>query len=149
MSSDDYERELVNYLYDLRFAVQRAAASGSATENELPDVIGLRDGPRTHHLWAIEGKTSSDHHIYLPQEEVESLKDYADRGGLDALLAGRWKNDHDTGWNRWNDEYDVKAHYLFHVDDVYRTDSGKYRLTRPDHPKAPEPAFVVTSEGME
>lgn len=55
------ERELVNRLDAIGFAVMRAPASGSATDRELPDALA-GDG---ENFYAIEAKSSAGHRSTL------------------------------------------------------------------------------------
>lgn len=71
------ERELVNRLDEIGFAVMRAPASGSATERDLPDLLA-GDGER---FYAIEAKSSSGDPIYLDNAEVEALMFFATKFG--------------------------------------------------------------------
>lgn len=149
MTGSSYERELVGRLERARFAVMRAPSSGSATERELPDIRAIRDGYNEPYSWAIEAKANSRPLIYLDATEIDKLRTFAALGGHEVLLAGRWKQDHDTGWNQHNDAFDAKAWYLYHPDDVHRTgengDGGNYRLKRPDRDGAETPRYVVTN----
>lgn len=145
-----YEREFVNLLEKHGFAVMRAPSSGSGTERELPDVVALRSNESgLEEAYAIEHKTNSEHHIYLTEDEVDKLVSFAAAGGLIPLLSGRWKEDHDAGWNHHNDEYDTTGYYLLTPHQCYRTDGGNYRITRPDESEFPEwPNMVVTDDSV-
>lgn len=106
---DRRERELVNMLDERGFAVMRAPASGSATERELPDVLAGDDGE----FYAFEAKSSGGDPIYIPQREVDGLRFFATNFGARPRLAFR---------------FDYKDWYFFRPTDVYRTDSGNYRM---------------------
>ncbi len=105
------ERELVNLLDEIGFAVMRAPASGSATERELPDVLA-GDGER---FYAIEAKSSSGDPIYLDGGEVEALCFFASSFGADPRIGIRFD---DTDWA------------FFDPDDCYVTEGGNYRVKR-------------------
>lgn len=105
------ERELVNLLDEIGFAVMRAPASGSATDRELPDVLA-GDGGR---MFAIEAKSSSGNPIYLEKAEVEALQYFAANFGAQARIGVRF-DQHD-----WN---------FFDPDELYRTEGGNYRVKR-------------------
>ncbi|MFB6109389.1 MAG: Holliday junction resolvase Hjc [Halodesulfurarchaeum sp.] len=105
------ERELVNKLDANGFAVMRAPASGSATDRDLPDVLA-GNGER---FYAIEAKSSSGDPIYIDSEEIESLQYFADGFGAEAKIAVR---------------FDETAWAFFSPGEVYRTDSGNYRIKR-------------------
>lgn len=66
---DRYERKLVNALVDDGWYAQRTAASGSATENDLPDVVAAKDGRRE----VIELKYSSSPPVYVSPDKVDGL----------------------------------------------------------------------------
>ncbi len=108
---DRRERELVNRLDELGFAVMRAPASGSATERELPDVLA-GDGTA---FYAIEAKASAGRPIYLSGEEVEALIYFAQNFGAKPLVAAR---------------FDREAWYCFHPATLYQTDGGNYRVKK-------------------
>ncbi len=105
------ERELVNLLDEAGFAVMKAPASGSATERDLPDVLA-GNGER---FYAIEAKASSGKPIYLDEEEVKSLKYFAENFGAEAWIAVR---------------FDREDWYFFRPSELYRTDSGNYRVKK-------------------
>lgn len=108
---DRRERELVNRLDELGFAVMRAPASGSATERELPDVLA-GDGTA---FYAIEAKASAGRPIYLSGEEVEALIYFAQNFGAKARIGVR---------------FDREDWYFFHPGDLYTTDGGNYRVKK-------------------
>jgi len=124
---DRHERNLVDALETDAFRCMRGPSSGSSTTRELPDVLagsGTKDL-----LLAIEAKSSSGDPIYIEAEKVASLVEFAHGAGAIALLAARFNAGsspddplHDT------DEIDK---WRFHrPDDLYRTDSGNYRIKR-------------------
>lgn len=108
---DRRERELVNSIYDRKWAVMRAPASGSATERELPDVLA-GDGSA---FFAIEAKSSSGDPIYIDSTEIDGLVYFADHFGAVPLVGAR---------------FDREDWYFAHPDDMYRTDGGNYRVKK-------------------
>ncbi|WP_248518021.1 Holliday junction resolvase Hjc [Salinarchaeum laminariae] len=108
---DRRERELVNELDAIGFAVMRAPASGSATERELPDVLA-GDGEA---FYAIEAKSSAGDPIYLTGEEIEALIYFAQNFGARPRVAAR---------------FDREAWYFFHPADLYATDSANRRVKK-------------------
>lgn len=108
---DRRERELVNRLDGLGFAVMRAPASGSATSRELPDVLA-GDGSV---FYAIEVKASAGDPIYLEGEEVEALVYFARNFGAKPRVGVRFDRE---DWS------------FFHPHDLYRTDGGNYRVKK-------------------
>jgi Holliday junction resolvase len=105
------ERELVNKLDEKGFAVMRAPASGSATDRDLPDVLA-GDGER---FYAIEVKSSNGDPIYIDSEEIDSLQYFAEGFGAKSKIAVR---------------FDKMEWAFFSPKDLYRTDSGNYRIKR-------------------
>ena len=108
---DRRERELVNRLDEVGFAVMRAPASGSSTERELPDVLA-GDGER---FYAIEAKSSAGDPIYLDGAEVEALEFFAEKFGAAPRIGVR---------------FDQEAWTFFDPADLYRTDGGNYRVKK-------------------
>jgi len=108
---DRRERELVNKLDDVGFAVMRAPASGSATERELPDVLA-GDGDT---FYAIEAKSSAGDPIYLDGEEVYALVYFSRNFGAKPRIGVR---------------FDREDWYFFHPDDLHQTDGGNYRVKK-------------------
>lgn len=106
---DRRERELVNLLDEVGFAVMRAPASGSATDRELPDVLA-GDGER---FYAIEAKSSSGNPIYLDGAEVEALRYFATNFGALPRIGIRFDN---QDWA------------FFDPDELYMTGAGNYRV---------------------
>lgn len=105
------ERELVNLLDEIGFAVIRAPASGSATDRELPDVIA-GDGER---FYAIEAKSSNGNPIYLTAEEVDALNYFAEGFGATPRIGIR---------------FDEEAWAFFAPEDLYETEGGNYRVKK-------------------
>lgn len=105
------ERELVNALDDMGFAVMRAPASGAATDRDLPDVLAGNDGD----FYAIEAKSSAGDPIYIPFEEVESLLFFAHNFGAEPRIGSR---------------FDREDWYFFHPSNLYQTRGGNYRVKK-------------------
>ena len=105
------ERELVNLLDGIGFAVMRAPASGSATERELPDVLA-GNGER---FFAIEAKSSSGSPIYLDGEEVDALTYFAENFGATPRIGIR---------------FDEEDWTFFDPDELYVTPGGNYRVKK-------------------
>ncbi len=108
---DRRERELVNRLDEVGFAVMRAPASGGATQRELPDVLA---GNSTV-FYAIEAKSSSGDPIYLTGEEVEALVYFSQNFGAKPKIGVR---------------FDREDWYFFHPADVHQTKGGNYRVKK-------------------
>jgi Holliday junction resolvase len=105
------ERELVNLLDEVGFAVMRAPASGSATTRELPDVL-VGDGKR---FYAMEAKSSSGDPIYLAAEEIGALTCFAGNFGAEPRIGIR---------------FDEQDWAFFDPEELYRTEAGNYRVKR-------------------
>ena len=110
---DRRERELVNRLDELGFAVMRAPASGSATSRELPDVLA-GDGTV---FYAIEVKASAGNPIYLDEKEVYDLVYFARNFGAEPRIGVR---------------FDREDWYFFDPrgDAIHQTDGGNYRVKK-------------------
>jgi Holliday junction resolvase len=116
MDGSREERRLVRYLNGCGFYPMRAPASGSATENDLPDVIASRKNGAE--MWAGELKTAKDGRGYFGPDEVDALQRFADAYGARALLILRPGGD--------------RVFHCLPVEDAEQTNSGNYRLHEPD-----------------
>lgn len=87
----------------------RAAASGSATAADLPDVRFAHDGLS----FAAEEKTTDEPYVYVDPREIEALQDYAGAFGMHAVVIGRFKGE--------------RAWYVWNPHDMDRTVAGTYR----------------------
>lgn len=105
------ERELVNLLDGVGFAVMRAPASGSATDRDLPDVLAGNG----ESFYAIEAKSSSGNPIYLDAEEVEALTFFAENFGALPRIAIR---------------FDEEAWAFFDPETLYVTEAGNFRVKK-------------------
>lgn len=108
---DRRERELVNALDELGFAVMRAPASGSATERNLPDVLA----GNSQTFYAIEAKSSSGKPVYLTGDEVEGLVYFARNFGAQARIGVR---------------FDREDWFFFHPGTLHVTPGGSYRVKK-------------------
>lgn len=110
---DRRERELVNRLDELGFAVMRAPASGSATSRELPDVLA-GDGSV---FYAIEVKASAGKPIYLDGKEVYDLVYFGRNFGAQPRIGVR---------------FDREDWYFFDPrgEEIHETDGGNYRIKK-------------------
>jgi Holliday junction resolvase len=117
---DRSERAFVRMFKDTEhWWAQRAAASGAATEADLPDVTFAHDGI----AFAGEEKTTSEPYIYVDPEEYSQLEDYAQAYGMEPVLLGRFKRGSDglpTGASS-------RAFYVWNPVDMERTDAGTLR----------------------
>ncbi len=116
------ERELVNWLDENGWAVMRAPASGAATERDLPDVL-FGNGDR---FIATETKASNGDPIYLDQEEVEALRYFAENFGAEPHVSVKF----DTEYGDPSYGEDRPGFYFIHIDDLYQTDGGNYRVKK-------------------
>jgi Holliday junction resolvase len=83
------ERGLVNTLWRRGFAVVRAPASGSATKRPLPDIVA---GSRRRGLqFAFEVKTTRAETLYVDDESINQLVEFAQTFGCEPFLAVRFK----------------------------------------------------------
>jgi Holliday junction resolvase len=105
----EYERRLVQIFRETdEWVAQRAAASGSATTGELPDVTFAENSI----AFAGELKTTSKNHVYLEPEEIEALRTYCYAYGMEPVAIGRFKGE--------------TAYYVWSPGEMDRTDSGNY-----------------------
>lgn len=105
------ERELVNLLDGVGFAVMRAPASGSATDRELPDVLAGNG----ESFYAIEAKASNGNPIYLDEAEVDALRFFALNFGAEPRIGIR---------------FDEEDWAFFDPDKLYVTEVGNYRVKK-------------------
>jgi len=111
------EREFRNYCREHDHLVAlRMPASGSGTDMDLPDMLVGGDTNLLDTPWAVELKTADPEsgYVYLPSEEVEALRRFAEAFDANPLIGARW--DGDTAW------------YLDSPGAFHRTDSGSVRL---------------------
>jgi len=79
------ERELVQKLWKMGFAVIRGPASGAKIKSGIyPDVVAIKDGK----IFVFEVKERKDiASIYVDKRQVEKIKEFAIRAGGEALIA--------------------------------------------------------------
>lgn len=87
------ERELVNRLEKLGFAVLRAPASGSGTKSDRPDILAGRKGLYI----ALEVKTTSRRILYVNSESLDQLVRFSDKFGANPYIAVKFKRS-GRGW---------------------------------------------------
>lgn len=120
---DRTERQLVNILDAMGYAVMRAPASGSATDRELPDVLA----GDAEDFYAFEAKTSSGRPIYINGYEIDDLQYFAENFGAEARLAIKF--DVKNGDPAYGDD-DRSGIYVLGVEQAHETDGGNYRIKK-------------------
>ena len=103
-----YERQLVGIYSDEGWYAQRIQASGSGTENELPDIIAAKEGL----IHVIELKFTSKGQVYVQEEKVNGLQWLATQLGATPFITARFKGD--------------TTYYAFLPQDCERTSSGTH-----------------------
>lgn len=108
--SSSSERRLVAIFNETdHWWAQRAAASGSGGDADLPDVTFAHDGT----AFAAEEKETSEPYIYVQPDEIEALEAYAAAYGMTPCVIGRFKGE--------------RAYYVWHPEAMARTNAGTYR----------------------
>lgn len=120
-----YERKLVSAFDSIgddddtavsdEWFVSKEAASGSATERDLPDVTAARNGV----VWVMELKSvdvNKNTKIWVSEEKVDGLVWLATNLGGEPRLVARWINAQDTTF------------YAYHPEELRRTEAGSYVL---------------------
>lgn len=88
------ERELVTKLWKMGFAVMRAPASGSKIKKaKYPDVVAIKSCKVL--VFEVKSRSKIDN-IYIDEEQIRKLREFADRAGGQAFIAikisgGVWK----------------------------------------------------------
>ncbi len=79
------ERELVQKLWKMGFAVVRGPASGAKIKSSVyPDVVAIKDGK----VFVFEVKERKDvASIYVDRKQIEKIREFAIRAGGEALIA--------------------------------------------------------------
>ncbi len=78
------ERELVIKLWKMGFAVMRAPASGSKIKKaKYPDVIAIKS--RNVLVFEVKSRSKIDN-IYISEEQVRKLREFAERSGGQAFV---------------------------------------------------------------
>lgn len=116
------EREFAQYFDEAGWQVIRSPASGSSTSRDQPDVF-MGDGVRS---LAIEVKRSSERPIYIAAEEVDALRRFAEAFQAQPRVAVKF--DVKPGDDAWGENY--PGFYILPPSDLYRTDSGYYRVKK-------------------
>lgn len=135
-----YERRLVNAFGAAGWFALRVPSSGSATADDLPDVLAMRPvagGTVRSEAWAVELKSGSATTLYADEREVEALRALAESSGAVPYLGARFTSQ-DTG----------TEFYLVRPRDARRTqgeDAGNYGLPRAD--VAERASAVVREDG--
>jgi Holliday junction resolvase len=120
----DAERAFCRTMYDAGWMAARIAASGSGTERELPDVV-LGDRNRTY---AVEVKRTSSGRVYLPEDEIESLRTVARGLKMQVRIAVKFDLEpSDPAWGA-----DRPGFYMIDPADMRQTNSGTYAITKAD-----------------
>ena len=81
----DYERVLVNRFWDYGFAVMRAPSSSGTSKMPRPDVFA--GSAEKGMLLAVEIKTSRQDVFYIQPEQIQGLREFADRLGAKSYVA--------------------------------------------------------------
>lgn len=89
MSGSNKERELARMLHKKGFEIMRAPSSGSATDRSLPDLLYAKGGIIT----AAEMKYTGKDRAYYTNQEVESLREFANAFEARVRLIARFKQD--------------------------------------------------------
>lgn len=82
----NYERELVNKLWEQGYAVMRSPSSGGGRKHPQPDIL-YSNGRYTV---ALECKSSSKERIYIDKRELEQLYHFCKRWKAIGLIALRF-----------------------------------------------------------
>jgi len=125
------ERELVNRLERLGFAVLRAPASGAGTKLDRPDLVAGRRG----FCIAVEVKTTRRRVLYVRAESLEQLIRFAERFGAEPYLAVKFKRS-GYGW------------LLLKPDHMEKTGRG-YRITLEEASRRGIPLEALTSARLD
>ena len=84
------ERDLVHQFWDAGFAVLRAPASGGGTILPRPDLIA--GSIERNKFFVLEIKTARKDIIYISEEQINGLIEFANRLGFKAILGVKFKN---------------------------------------------------------
>lgn len=84
------ERDLVHMFWDAGFAVLRAPASGGGTMLPRPDLIA--GSVKKNKFFALEIKTARKDTIYINEDQINDLLEFASRLGYQAILGVKFKN---------------------------------------------------------
>ncbi len=125
------ERELVNELWRLGFAVMRAPASGAKIKKaDYPDIVAIKQG----RVAVFEVKSRKKiQTIYIEKEQINKLINFATRAGGIAYVAIRIPH---KGWKF------IKAQEL------EETKGGRLKATKEKIERAPGLAGVLKDLGI-
>lgn len=131
-----YEQELTSTLRDLGFGALRIPSSGSATDEDLPDVLSGRNYTfpvewdefdkgqmlpsrlqTVSEAWAIEVKAGDATTLYVDEAEVNALIRFAGHFGATPYLGARFTT-----------QGTPTTHYLVEPGNARITDGGHYGL---------------------
>jgi len=82
--ASDYERVLVNRLWESGFAVMRAPSSSGTSKMPRPDI--LAGSAEKNLMLVIEIKTSRQNVFYVQKSQIDGLLEFANRIGGQAYL---------------------------------------------------------------
>ncbi len=120
------ERELVNELWRLGFAVMRAPASGAKIKKaDYPDIVAIREGKVAVFEVKSRAKTQT---IYLEKEQVHKLLNFTERAGGKAYIAIRIPH------KEWK---------FIRAENLQETKGGKLKVTKQQIIDAPNLAGVL------
>ncbi|RLI68463.1 Holliday junction resolvase [Candidatus Heimdallarchaeota archaeon] len=89
LSGVQAERDLVHLFWDAGFAVLRAPASGGGTLLPRPDLIA--GSQKRQKFFVLEIKTARKDSIYISEEQINGLLEFASRLGFEAFLGVKFK----------------------------------------------------------
>ena len=84
------ERDLVHMFWDAGFAVLRAPASGGGTVLPRPDLIA--GSKKRDKFFVLEIKTARKDTLYIDEEQINGLMEFANRIGFQPILCVKFKN---------------------------------------------------------
>jgi len=89
------ERNLVHLFWNAGFAVLRAPASGGGTLLPRPDlIVGSKERQK---FFVLEIKTARKDVIYINEDQIKGLLEFASRIGFEAILGVKFKK-HRSGF---------------------------------------------------
>ena len=108
------ERSLVKLLWKSGFAVLRSPASGASTKMPRPDIIAGNSQKKVQ--FAIEVKTTHQETLYIPQESINQLVEFAQRFGCQPIVALRFKSS-------------LKSWIFLQPEQLMKTPASNYKIT--------------------
>ena len=125
------ERELVNELWRLGFAVMRAPASGAKIKKaDYPDIVAIKDGKVAVFEVKSRAKLTT---IYIDKEQINKLINFTQRAGGKAYIAVRIPH---KGWKF------IKA------EELQETKGGRLKVTKKQLTNSPNIAGVLKDLGI-